>query len=68
MTVGTREPAEPSDEEVAAAVAALVTVLAQRPAPAPPPRRSAWGDPAHGFRRPLAPSPGRWQSPAARLR
>jgi Acyl-CoA carboxylase epsilon subunit len=59
---------EPTDEEIAAAVTALVAVLARRAAPRPAaPPRSTWADPAHGFRRPLHPAPGAWASPAGRL-
>jgi hypothetical protein len=58
----------PTDEEIAAAVTALVAVLARRAVPRPAERsRSAWADPSHGFRRPLHPAPGAWASPAGRL-
>jgi hypothetical protein len=65
----TPRPPEPTDEEIAAAVTALVTVLARRAAPLPAPAaRAAWADPAQGFRRPLRPERGAWASPAGRPR
>ena len=52
---------DPTPEELAA----LVTVLSARPAPAAPPvRRSVWGNPARRVRRPLRPGPGAWRASA----
>ena len=68
MTATSRQAPQPTDEEVAAAVTALVAVLTGRALPAAPRHRPAWSDPGHGFRRGIAPAPGAWQSPATRLR
>lgn len=68
MSGGLPAPAEPllrvvrggpSDAELAA----LVAVLAARPAPAEPPAvvRGAWADPATLVRQPLAPGVGGWR-------
>ncbi len=50
---------EPTPEELAA----LIAVLSIRggAAPAPPPRRSAWGRPGSGVRGTLANHPGAWR-------
>ncbi|MFL6073576.1 MAG: acyl-CoA carboxylase subunit epsilon [Mycobacteriales bacterium] len=52
----------PTEEELAA----LVTVLAARPAPGPPtPRtRPLWNDPATLLRRPHHPGPNAWRASA----
>ncbi|MGF1652559.1 MAG: acyl-CoA carboxylase epsilon subunit [Actinomycetales bacterium] len=56
---------EPTDEQIAAAVAALVAALARRAVtPTAGSPRSAWANPTHGFRRPLHPAPGAWAWPA----
>jgi hypothetical protein len=54
---------EPSDEELAALIAALA-VLANAAAAEPPAPRSAWTDPAHRLRTPLRPGPGAWRNSA----
>jgi hypothetical protein len=63
-----RGTVDPSDEEIAAAVTALIAVLARRSPPVTPRRRPTWADPVQGFRRPMAPAPGAWHSPAGLLR
>ncbi|MGF7239178.1 MAG: acyl-CoA carboxylase subunit epsilon [Frankia sp.] len=70
-TDGAPQPAAPpvlrvvrgdaSPEEIAAIVALLSARSAPTQAP-PPPRRSAFSDPASGLRRPLPlPGPGAWE-------
>jgi Acyl-CoA carboxylase epsilon subunit len=54
---------EPSDEELAALIAALA-VLANAAAAEPPAPRSAWADPAHRLRTPPHPGPGAWRNSA----
>ena len=50
----------PTDAELAALTVAL---LAAAPvADAPPPRRSAWSDPAARLRQPLPVGPGAWRA------
>ncbi|WP_084516662.1 acyl-CoA carboxylase subunit epsilon [Microtetraspora niveoalba] len=55
---------DPTPEEVAALVTALVSVLAASP-PAPArraPVRKKWANPAHGMRMGLPRGPGAWRS------
>jgi hypothetical protein len=54
---------EPSDEELAALIAALAA-LAHATAAGPPAPRNAWADPAHRLRTPLHPGPGAWRNSA----
>lgn len=53
----------PDDLELAALTAIAAGLAAGGAAPAEPaPRRSAWGSPTAGVRRPLTPGPGAWQA------
>jgi acyl-CoA carboxylase epsilon subunit len=54
---------EPSEEELAALIAALAA-LAHAAAAEPPAPRSAWADPVHRLRTPLHPGPGAWRNSA----
>jgi hypothetical protein len=51
-------------EEIAAVVAVLSARSRAAAAPAPPPRRSAWADPARRVRRPIKAGPGAWRASA----
>ncbi|SDN42936.1 acyl-CoA carboxylase subunit epsilon [Allokutzneria albata] len=58
---------EPTDAELAA-LAAVITAMASREAPEPPPRpRSLWADRASLLRRPHHPGPGAWRASAHRF-
>jgi hypothetical protein len=55
---------EPSDEELAALTVVLAAAATSAPAPAAPPVRDRWSDPAVRFRTPLHPGPGAWRASA----